>query len=91
MVLLDNMSRRGSEENRAWLSSAGVERLYETDLRDAEGMASVMASERPDVVLHLAAQVAVTSLGPQGVPQRRIQVISPRAANMAQTGTKGSW
>ena len=61
MVLLDNMSRRGSEENRAWVSSAGVERLFETDLRDAEGMASVMASERPDLVLHLAAQVAVTT------------------------------
>lgn len=61
MVLLDNMSRRGSEENRAWLSSAGVERLFEADLRDIVGMASVMASERPDVVLHLAAQVAVTT------------------------------
>ena len=61
VVLLDNMSRRGSEENRTWLLSAGIDRLHETDLRDADSMAAAMVSEKPDVVLHLAAQVAVTT------------------------------
>lgn len=61
VVLLDNMSRRGSEDNRNWLLSAGIDRLHETDLRHADCMASVMVTEKPDVVLHLAAQVAVTT------------------------------
>ena len=61
VVLLDNMSRRGSAENRAWLLSEGIDHLHEIDIRDAASMATVIASEKPDVVLHLAAQVAVTT------------------------------
>ena len=62
VVIADNLSRRGAEENLRWLTQqhAGV-RFERADVRDAAALERIVASVRPDVVLHLAAQVAVTT------------------------------
>jgi CDP-paratose 2-epimerase len=60
--ILDNLSRRGTERNREFLESRhGTERLEirVDDIRDAEAVTE--ATRDCDVVMHLAAQVAVTT------------------------------
>ncbi len=59
--VLDNLSRRGTEDNLAWLRARHPVTFHEVDIRDAGAVASVIAATKPDIVLHLAAQVAVTT------------------------------
>lgn len=61
VVVLDDLSRRGTELNLAWLKSTVDVEFHRTDVRDAEAVDRVMSSARPELVLHLAAQVAVTT------------------------------
>jgi CDP-paratose 2-epimerase len=63
VVVIDNLSRRGSEANLAWLQTrGGALNFLHVDVRDAGTMVQVFR-EHADAarVLHLAAQVAVTS------------------------------
>ena len=62
IVIFDNLSRRGTEENLEWLSDRFDRKSFELikeDIRDAEAMKA--AAKGADRVLHLAAQVAVTT------------------------------
>jgi CDP-paratose 2-epimerase len=63
VVGLDNLSRRGSTENLAWVeSNSGDFHFVCADIRNAEDVTSLFAAHQDtDVVLHLAAQVAVTT------------------------------
>ncbi|MGD8555528.1 MAG: SDR family NAD(P)-dependent oxidoreductase [Anaerolineales bacterium] len=63
VVIVDNLSRPGSEENMAWLAECHGEVLFhKVDIRDYEGFKSVLTEHKPiDLVLHFAAQVAVTT------------------------------
>ena len=62
VAILDNLSRRGTDRNLSWLQAQRPEiRFHRADIRDAEALASIVAECRPDMVLHLAAQVAVTT------------------------------
>lgn len=62
VVLVDNLSRRGADANLAWLRDRGVTEFVKADIRDAAAMRDVMAAHKDaDCVLHLAAQVAVTT------------------------------
>ncbi|HUP64026.1 MAG TPA: GDP-mannose 4,6-dehydratase [Thermoanaerobaculia bacterium] len=62
-IILDNLSRRGSHENREWLRERhGREwRFVETDIRDAQTVARLIDEAKPDVIAHLAGQVAMTT------------------------------
>lgn len=61
VVIFDNLSRVGSEENLRWvLSQTGVVAFVRADVRDEAAVQQAM-DHQPDVVIHLAAQVAVTS------------------------------
>jgi CDP-paratose 2-epimerase len=62
VTLLDNFSRAGTEDNLAWLERQHRERLdvIRADVR-SDRAALDRAVESADVVLHLAAQVAVTT------------------------------
>ncbi|MGC4058085.1 MAG: GDP-mannose 4,6-dehydratase [Chitinophagaceae bacterium] len=59
--VIDNLSRYGSAENLKWLQSGMSLRFFNGDVRDAETVASVIREVMPDVVFHLAGQVAMTT------------------------------
>jgi CDP-paratose 2-epimerase len=62
VVVVDNLSRRGADANLEWLRGQGVTDFVKADIRDAEAMRRVVAENADaDAVLHLAAQVAVTT------------------------------
>ncbi len=62
VVLVDNLSRRGADANLAWLRDQGIDDFVKADVRDAAAMAEVIGRHADaDAVLHLAAQVAVTT------------------------------
>ena len=61
VILLDNLSRQGAAENLRWLSGKAQFRFERADVRDRETIHCIMDEVRPDVVLHLAGQVAVTT------------------------------
>jgi len=61
VLILDNCSRQGSESNLRWLQSERPTQVARVDIRNANAVAEVFKNFHPDVVLHLAAQVAVTS------------------------------
>lgn len=61
VVVVDNLSRPGSVANAKWLAAEYGVQVTQIDLRQAEAIAACVAKARPDVVLHCAAQVAVTT------------------------------
>jgi CDP-paratose 2-epimerase len=61
VTILDNLSRRGTEDNLNWLQSQAKVDFERADTRDAVAMQRAFAKVKPDAVLHLAAQVAVTT------------------------------
>ncbi len=64
VTIYDNLSRKGGRSNLAWLHEQhGGERLrvVEADIRDYDRLSAAVIDTAPDVVLHLAGQVAVTS------------------------------
>lgn len=62
VVLVDNLSRRGAGANLDWLREQGITDFIKADVRDAKAMGDAVARHADaDCVLHLAAQVAVTT------------------------------
>jgi CDP-paratose 2-epimerase len=62
VVVVDNLSRRGADANLAWLRDQGVNQFVKADIRDPRAMNDLLARHADaDAVLHLAAQVAVTT------------------------------
>jgi CDP-paratose 2-epimerase len=62
VVVVDNLSRRGADSNLEWLRGQGVTDFVKADVRDADAMTALMGRHADaDAVLHLAAQVAVTT------------------------------
>jgi len=62
VVVVDNLSRRGADTNLEWLRSRGVTEFVKADVRDPRAMNELLAEHADaDAVLHLAAQVAVTT------------------------------
>ncbi len=63
VVIVDNLSRPGSDRNLEWLRERhGDFPFYQLDVRDYPGLSQVLREHQDvDVVLHLAAQVAVTT------------------------------
>ncbi len=59
--IVDNLSRRGAKSNLAWLRTQAQFTFAQTDIRHATALDNEVKSFRPDVVIHLAAQVAVTT------------------------------
>jgi CDP-paratose 2-epimerase len=61
VTVLDNLSRRGTEDNLAWLRKHSTIDFQRADIRDAATMERLVGELQPDVLLHLAGQVAVTT------------------------------
>lgn len=64
ITIFDNFSRKGGESNLQWLRQrhdATVLQVVRGDVRSAEDVNTAVRQSQPDVVLHLAGQVAVTT------------------------------
>jgi CDP-paratose 2-epimerase len=61
LIVFDNLFRHGSSTNLEWLKSKGNFKYYPYDIRNLNDIESVIKEEKPDVVFHLAGQVAMTT------------------------------
>jgi len=61
VTVLDNLSRQGTDKNLRWLRDNTTFDFEQVDIRDRAAVDRVLAQGRFDAVLHLAAQVAVTT------------------------------
>lgn len=61
LVVFDNLFRFGSSQNLEWLRGKGEFTYYPYDIRNLNDVESVVKKEKPDVVFHLAGQVAMTT------------------------------
>ena len=62
VAIFDNLSRRGADQNLEWLRDHGCYSFIRGDIRDPLSLRDAFGTQpSPDVVLHLAAQVAVTT------------------------------
>ena len=61
VTVLDNLSRQGTDQNLRWLRDSTSFEFEQVDVRDRAGVDRVLSGQRYDAVLHLAAQVAVTT------------------------------
>lgn len=62
VIVIDNLSRKGTESNLAYLQRQGDFAFVRADLRDAEAVEAVFKNHSGiDTVIHLAGQVAVTT------------------------------
>jgi CDP-paratose 2-epimerase len=61
VTVLDNLSRHGTDKNLRWLRENTSFDFEQVDIRDRANVDRVLSGQRFDAVLHLAAQVAVTT------------------------------
>ena len=61
LVIFDNLFRFGSSSNLEWLKQKGKFKYYPFDIRNLNDIETVIKEEKPDVVFHLAGQVAMTT------------------------------
>ena len=61
VTVLDNLSRQGTDQNMTWLREGTAFDFEQVDVRDRAGVERVISEGRYDAVIHLAAQVAVTT------------------------------
>lgn len=63
VTLLDNLYREGSKENLAWMRDRhrGRFRFVREDIRDSKAVTRVVMNGSPDIIAHLAGQVAMTT------------------------------
>lgn len=61
LFILDNLYRKGSEKNLRWLKSKGKFKFYNFDIRVKNKVEKIVRDIKPDIVFHLAGQVAMTT------------------------------
>lgn len=61
LIVLDNLSRVGTTTNLTWLRRQGDFRFVREDIRHAQRVEALVRDVRPDVIFHLAGQVAMTT------------------------------
>lgn len=62
MIVIDNLSRDGAENNLEWMSRQGCFEFVHLDVRNGQALERLLGRHSDaDYVLHLAAQVAVTT------------------------------
>lgn len=61
VTVFDNLSRFGAAENLAWLRGQGAIHFVHGDIRNPNDVERVIQELRPEVVFHLAGQVAMTT------------------------------
>lgn len=61
VTVFDSLARTGAAENLAWLRSLGLSSFVHGDVRNAFDVEQVVQTTTPDVIFHLAGQVAMTT------------------------------
>ena len=61
LVVFDNLSRFGAEQNLLWLRSQGEFLFQYGDIRDPFAIANLVKKFHPNIIFHLAGQVAMTT------------------------------
>lgn len=61
LFVFDNLYRTGTEQNLEWLKSQGKFKFYHSDIRSYNDVEYAVRDSKPDVVFHLAGQVAMTT------------------------------
>lgn len=61
VIVFDNLHRRGASQNLAWLRTLGDFDFVHGDIRSAYDVEGVVSTYKPDVIFHLAGQVAMTT------------------------------
>ena len=61
LAIFDNLSKSGSELNLAWLKKQGDIRYAHGDIADPFAVERIVDEFKPDVIYHLAGQVAMTT------------------------------
>ena len=61
LFIVDNLYRHGSYENLKWLMNQGDFTYTHSDIRNANDVETVIKSTKPDVIFHLAGQVAMST------------------------------
>lgn len=61
LCIFDSLYRHGSQENLTWLRTQGKFHFNHGDIRNANDVERVIRSFSPDMVFHLAGQVAMTT------------------------------
>lgn len=61
LFIIDNLSRSGTPKNLEWLKTLGSFKFYQQDIKDLDPVEKIIRDIKPDVVFHLAGQVAMTT------------------------------
>ena len=61
LVIYDNLSRVGSKKNLQWLKTFGNFKFIEDSTSNFAEISKVIKEEQPDIIYHLAGQVAMTT------------------------------
>ena len=61
LFIFDNLFRFGSEQNLNWIKSKGDFKFYHSDIRSYNDVEFAIKDCKPDVIFHLAGQVAMTT------------------------------
>ncbi|MBK3333200.1 NAD-dependent epimerase/dehydratase family protein [Persephonella atlantica] len=61
VIVFDNLYRIGSFSNLEWLKTQGSFSFVHGDIRNREDIEKTIKEEKPDVIFHLAGQVAMTT------------------------------
>jgi CDP-paratose 2-epimerase len=61
LVVFDNLSRLGSAQNLKWLEGLGSFNFTNGDIRDKDVVENLVMNFKPNMIFHLAGQVAMTT------------------------------
>jgi|TARA_B110000971_G_C20036532_1_gene514575 CDP-paratose 2-epimerase len=61
LTVFDNLSRLGSSENLIWLKTFGDFNFIQADIQKADDVDKALLLSNPDIIFHLAGQVAMTT------------------------------
>lgn len=61
LCVYDNLSRLGSQQNHEWLKTQGNFKFIQNDIREYENLEKAIIDFKPEVIFHLAGQVAMTT------------------------------
>jgi CDP-paratose 2-epimerase len=61
LFVLDNLYREGSNQNLDWFNKQGEFNFFHADIRNNNDVERIIKKVKPDVIFHLAGQVAMTT------------------------------